>query len=110
MLSTKTLALALAAITPKDRGILAFLQTIGIGPVELDEVASEFLVNPVRARAMAKDLGWTSKMMTTASHRGFADTEGNYSPEIYEAAQRQARARAAAKRATASARKQARRR
>lgn len=94
-----------AVIAPRDRGILAFLETIGISAAEVDEVAREFLVNPVRARAMAVDLGWTSKMIKSTSHRGFADAQGNYSPVLYEAAQRQARARAAAKKAALSARK-----
>ena len=97
--------IARIVITPEQRGILAFLDVIGIDKALLAEVEQEFIVNPKRGLALAKDLGWTPAMRKSTSHRGYADANGNYSPALYDAAQRQAKARHEAKRATAAARK-----
>ncbi len=91
-----------------DAEILAFLKVTGIDNELVSEVSREMSTNPTRAHAMARDLGWTPQMKKPASHRGFADAQGNYDPALYEAAQRQARARADAKRLVKSQRKQER--
>jgi hypothetical protein len=101
-------ALALSAATPQQRRIYAALASMGIDDVLLAELAATFHDNPRRALALAKDLGWHAELARPASHRGYADASGNYSPELYEAAQRQARARADAKRTAKVTRKQAR--